>query len=285
MKRLIRWLKLVEFMQFNLYSKSAEIFKEDKKLSRFLRDLAEDESYLNYFISCSSQYLQNLKYDIPLDVDIDENIKKKIEAPLVEYTMLIDTNRMHNKSTILKAIFEIETSDLNEILNYAIQILKKFSVVFQYTATKLQIHKKRIYKYFKSIGEESFFLNVFKEKEDFYKCKIIIIDNNEIAGKILKDLLKKKVKIVTSRNYSNCIDKLYSNYFDIVIANFNLSEYNGIDFYRKVTKRNIKLTDNFIFYAKNFEPSEQGFLSMNNIQFLYKPVSLAKVVLHCTGTI
>lgn len=277
MKQLIRWLKLMGFMKLNLYSKSAQIFTEDKKLSRFLKDLAEDEAYQNLFFSCALQYLQIIKKDIPLDVDIDENIKKKIEAPLVEYTMLINANRLHNRSAILEAIVEIETSYLNEIYTYAIKILTKFSVVYQYTLTKHQTHKNRIYKFFKSVKDESFIFNIFINKQDLYKCKILIIDNNEIMGNILKELLKKKVKIVTSKNYNYGIKKLYSNYFDIVVANFNLSENGGITFYREATQRNKKLIDKFIFYANNFEPYEQGFLLMHNIQFLYKPVSLTRL--------
>ena len=279
MKQLLRWLKLVEFMTVNLYSKSVEIFKEDKKLSKFLQDLADDEAYQYHFICSASQYLQILKLDIPLDIAIDEDLKKKIEAPLVEYTLLLETNRMH-KSTILEAIIEIESSELNEILSYAVKMLTKLSIVYQYTATKLQTHKRRIYKYFKSIREEFFFINTFTGKKDLWKCKILIVDNNEIVGNILKELLKKKVKIVTSRNYSDGIKKLHSNYFDIIIANFNVTDDNGITFYNQTTQKNNKLKDNFIFYADTFELYEQGFLSMHNIPFLNKPISLEKLEFH-----
>ena len=88
LKETISWLLTIERLAGTFYKEVQEGFKKDKKMSEFFRHLSAEEAWHFQVMQHASEYLER-NISPPFSISIDNDTKKKVEAPFVRNRELL----------------------------------------------------------------------------------------------------------------------------------------------------------------------------------------------------
>jgi CheY-like chemotaxis protein/rubrerythrin len=277
MRSIIAWLKNMEHLAHKTYLCASELFNDDKVLSSFLLDLAEDENEHLELIGKASDYLHELDSEVS-DITINEKVKRQIEAPMRKYYALLKEGKL-TKSQLFYAIIEIEYSELNALFLYIINSLKKVNKIFQYTSSTIQTHKRKILAFYEAMEDGEKYLKVIKSLPNVWEKRVLIVEDNDMLREFYEEFLKKKAIIEVSKDGAGALKRTKRKYYDVIITDIEMPELNGIDFFKKAVESQPELEKNFIFCSGYISSERKEFLTKHNIPFLAKPIPIAELEL------
>src|SRR5271169_5554018 len=107
------------------------------------------------------------------------------------------------------------------------------------------------------------------------KQSILIVDDEELFGTILRRLLERENYIVSCcNNPSDAILLSQMRKFDIIVTDYNMPEMNGADFARVMRYR---FADSFIV-GLSCETRESSFLAAGADAFFPKPIDYRELI-------
>ncbi len=104
---------------------------------------------------------------------------------------------------------------------------------------------------------------------------ILIVDDEELFGTILRDALEQEGYFVSfCNNPSDAILLSQKNNFDIIVTDYNMLEMNGADFTRL---RRFRFENSFII-GLSCESTESAFLAAGADAFFEKPINYRELI-------
>ena len=274
MKELIKWMKTIELRAHDTYLRAADVYQDDLELSKFLHNIAEEESW-HYTALERGAELMLKKTKISSEVEIDEKTKKSITNIFDEIDKIISTSLP--KDILIDKVVEAEISEWNDLFIYTIEKINSETEEFKYSTQKIQSHMQNIKKYLISINYKEETARKLNMLPLISKDNILIVDDEPQIRKLFKSLLKNYGNIDVAANGLEAMELVSDTYYNIIMSDIDMPKMDGISMYKEINSKSKEYQDKFIFMSGNFSSDKLDFLTKNNIKYLEKPVSISKL--------
>jgi CheY-like chemotaxis protein len=274
MREIAEWLITVEHSAGTLYKEAADFFRDDNKLSSFLKHLSDDEALHFHIMGSAAEYLS--KTYRRSEITIDDETKGRVETPLVRIKEMLSEKSL-TRDEMIGSIVDIEYSEFNDIFLYVVNILKESSYEFSYGVSKIQQHMDFIEHFMNSTPETQKHLDEFAKLPSVWGKRILIVDNKLHIIYLLKATFKKEGNIDIALNGKEALEKASKQYFDLIITDIKMPVMNGIEFFQQLAEKDTKIADNFIFFSRDLTKEHERFIKKNNLRILIKPSSIKEI--------
>lgn len=270
MKQIIEWLISMEQMAGGFYSDAASLFKEDKKLSRFLNHLAKDEGWHCHMMKRAADFIRRAPQP-SLGLTLDNENKTRIEEPLRKNERKLVRGTL-TKESVLDCIVATEFSEWNYFCVYALNTLKEQKREFTHFASKIEHHKRFIERFFENLPDGRGYLKKIRRLPKVWNNRILIVEYNKPLCTLLSRLLSKEGVVEIANNGNGGLRKVSDQYFDIVLLSVLMPDMNGIDVYKKVVLHDSLISNRtLLLFDGNGARSHLHFAKKNKIPYLVKP--------------
>jgi len=275
LKETISWLLTIERLAGTFYKEVQEGFKKDKKMSEFFRHLSAEEAWHFQVMQHASEYLEH-NISPPFSISIDNDTKKKVEAPFVRNRELL-TARSFSKESVIDCLATTEFGEWNDIFIYVVNALANRKE-FMHVAPKMQRHLKEIENFIGSLPEGRKYLHVIKSLPHVWVERILIIDNDLIMAQFLRSLLYHVGKIETVMTGREGLQKMKEEYFDVIISEIKMPDMDGTEFYNQAFTYDRSIKKRIMFFGRSPKPAQIEFFHTNNLRYLIKPAPIKEIV-------
>ncbi|MFH2218347.1 MAG: response regulator [Pseudomonadota bacterium] len=273
MKTIINWLRSMEMLASNVYMEAADQLDKDQEFSAFLSRMSDDEAWHFHIMGSAMMFLEETK-ETPLPaIRIDSDIKETLELPFKDLYEAISKKSITRKD-VVDCIVKTEFTEWNSIFVYVINTLQKRTAMFQHVAATIELHKEKAIKFLESLPEDLRVSGDTWRLPDIWDKKILIVENETAVRELLSDVLKGMGQIETAANGQEGLDKIFRDFFNVVISNTDMPVMDGIEFYQKAVAANPNIHRQFLFCTGDMEPEARKFLKESNLPHLEKPFSL-----------
>jgi len=273
MIELIKWLRHIEGLAGNFYLGASFYFKNDKNLSKALRNFAEDEAIHYHHLSSAERFLEENQIVIEPDVTLDSETKNKIEKPFKDNLKLLENNEL-SKSGLIRCIGITELAEWNNLFLYVVNTLKIQNKLFQFIAHRVHEHREQIINFLLEFDEGQTFLEKIKKSPEVWKNKILIVDDSETTVELLKSLLQRDYIVESASKGEEELQKIEQNYYNLIISDIEMPYMDGLEFFEKASILEKNLNTRFLFFSSTFNEQNLKFVKKNNLEFIKKPVDL-----------
>jgi CheY-like chemotaxis protein len=274
MREIAEWLLSIEHEAGGVYKEAYSFFKDDDKLRSFLKHLSDDEALHFHIMGSAAEHFS--KEERPSPITVDDETRKKIEAPLLEIGKMLSEKSL-TKEDMFKYIVAIEYSEFNDIFLYVIDILKESTYEFSYGASKIQHHLNYIENFMRSMPEAKKHLDEINKLPPIWEKRILLVDDMLPVIHLLKAVLEKEGSIETANNGKEAVEKSSKQYFDLIVTDIQMPFMNGIDFFRKLSEKDPKIRKNFVFFTGKPTRKDEEFIKKNDLRLLRKPSSIKEI--------
>jgi len=275
MKEIIQWLIQLEKIAGELYDGASRQFTNDKKLSLFLRDLAEDEGWHYHIMGSAAEYLRKTS-GIKSDLTLDSTTKEKIEYPFRRNQEMLSAGTL-TKESIINGIVDTEYSEWNHIFIYIVNTLNQQGREFMYVASKMQNHIEEITEFLKSLPRPNVYLDKICSLPEIWQRKLLIIENYEPIKILLKSLLEDFGTIETVSNGKDALAKVNNSHYDVILSDIDMPSMNGIDFCKEAMKGNPSIISRIIYCSSAHNEEYMQFIKNNNMRLVVKPFNISDI--------
>jgi len=275
-KELIQCLIYIEELAGNFYLDAAKYFNDDNYLSKVLSSLAEDEASHFHILSSAERYLDNNDVSIDPEIAVDDELKEKIEFPLKENIKLLESNIL-SKRDIIQCIGQTEFSEWNDLFLYVVNTLKSYSRLYQFIASEVQNHRKKVEQFLMKFEEGKDFLEKIKELPMVWESNILIIDDSEPILELLVSLFEKEYLVETALNGKDGLKKIKKDYYNLIISDIDMPKMNGIELFKQASKYEDQLGSRFIFFSSSKSQKDKNFIKENDLEIITKPANLREL--------
>ncbi len=275
MKEVIDWLVQMEDTAANFYRRAAEYFSGDTELAQFLKGLCDDEKKHKAIILKAAEGLKS-RNNLPSLISVDTDTKKKLLHIFDECTSKMDRNEL-SKNALLDAVIAAEFSEWNEIFLYAIKTLKAHSKDFIPVAAKIQQHKRFIERFLSRLPEGESYLQRVKDLPPLWQERVLVVDDSEPELHLLKATLCEEGIVETASNGREALEKIKEKYFTVIIADVEMPEMDGIDFYIAAANKYPNMKQRFLFFTADDDSERIMFFKKNKLKFMIKPAPISEI--------
>ncbi len=275
MQDIVDWLISLEEIAGDFYRNAAEQFREDDKLQYFLEHLAEEEAWHFHVMGSAAQLLRTHR-EIRTPIKFDLAARKNIEHPVRNNYEKLSSGVL-NKESLLECIVAMEYSEWNHIFLYVVNTLKHINKEFMYAASKIQQHMRGIEEFLETLPEGSSYINKIRDIPNVWENRILIVENYAPVLELLKVLLEKDGAIDTALSGEEGLNKLKSNYYNVIISDIEMPSMNGIEFYSEALKMDQEINQKFIFFTGTTDDKHLKFIHDNGIKYLEKPLEVSEM--------
>jgi CheY-like chemotaxis protein/rubrerythrin len=268
-KEIIPWLIDIESSAADLYAEVADAFRDDGDFSRFLALMsAEEREHANL--------LQQARAAVP-DKQLkaacfyfDDHFRKKIEAPFVRARDLL-ANKELTKSIMVDILAEAEFSEWNEIFLYTLDTLKVIDEDVQKAIADIDQHRKHVQEFILSLpGGDSLIQRARRLSRTGGKRALIVEDNHAVA-RMLEALVGEDVEVIIAHDGLEGIVQIREGHFDLIVANIEMPEMNGIEMYKQALAIDHSIGSRFMFFTGTDNPEYLQFVRDSQALMLPKP--------------
>ena len=277
MKDIVKWLRTIEERAFELYLEASKFFEEDKSFASFLRKLAEDESHHFHFMGSAAEFLRQSEVEIRSEIQLDDVTKAHVET-LLERARELLANRDLTKPLMISHIVASEKSEWNAIFLYAINTLKDYSKLFQFVASEIQSHERRITSFLEVCDSGLNHLEEFRSLPKIWHPRILIAEDDEALRELLRDVLTAYGRVETAENGREALEKTRQRFFNVVVSDIGMPQMTGLEFYMAAREIDPGLRPHFVFCSGEIGADTEEFFKENNLYFLHKPFELNGLV-------
>lgn len=284
MNDIIDWLVEFENSAAKFYTRAAEYFSDDTKLSKLAREMAEDEQWHAEIIAATAKQYSEIPKSAKLPVSlvkVDVDSKKRIAKLFSDCEAGFSTGKV-TKREFLESIIEAEYSEWNTYLLYVTQSVNGPDDCFIDLPSKMRAHKGRIENYLHQLGdsqEASGLLERIGRMPDLWTDRfLLVVDDDNIIIELLKAILESKGIVECAKNGKEALEKFCGKYYDVTISDIDMPEMNGIEFFNKVKEAYPDANERILFFTDLVTPERVDFFRKNNLKYLSKPASIESIV-------
>lgn len=270
MKEIIGWLITIEDRARRCYEKAANLFCEDKELSRFLTRLAEAEEDHLEIIRDIAERLKD-KIQLPFFITLDGETKKKIEDPFTSLERALDGKKL-TRQALFEHMVTVEFSEWNDIFLCTINAVKDAPHKYSRVAPKLQQHKRSIERFLESDPSLKGLVERIRGYSSVWRENILVVHNSESIASLFAAVLKDEGGVDVVANGEEALKKLARNYYAAIIACVRMPVMDGIEFYKKAVKLYPQMNERIIFCTDSIDERDSLFFRANNLKCLVHPV-------------
>lgn len=276
MKEIIGWLIGIERMAGHLYRNAALSFKEDKKLADFLEALGEDEAWHFHIMGSAAEYLRTHQETPPSQIILDEQTKKRIEAPFRENLQRLTAGQL-TKESLLSCIAATEFSEWNDFFLYVVNSFKEESREFQYVAARMQGHLKHIMDFLGTMPEGIASLEKISNLPSVWREKVLVVEDDPLLLQMMKMILRRDYSTATAENGLEALEQIKENYFDAIISDIEMPMMNGIELLQEAIRHDQDIGRRFLFYSGLLLEERKAVLDEHHIPHLSKPAGVTEI--------
>jgi CheY-like chemotaxis protein len=287
MKEIVDWLRTVEDLAHDLYSRASEFFANDKDLSAFLLRLGQDESWHFHLMGSASDFITKSETPVVSAIKIDPITIHHAEDPLRQSHLLLSMGTL-TQEQIIETITKAERSEWNIIFLYAINTLKTYSKEFEHAASVIQSHQDRIEDFLGRHPHGRRYVNEIRQLPAVWQQKFLVVDDQEPLRVLLSDLLEWRGVVETACDGIEGLEKTRRHFFDVVISDIDMPTMSGLDFYREAAHQDPGIGRHFIFCSGEIAVQHEQFFRDNDLLYLRKPFAvddltkmIERVLLRC----
>jgi len=275
MENIIQWLMKIENLAYDIYSQAAAYFEDERKLQKFLVNVAEDEaSHYDIMGKASRQYLR--KSYPPQVISVDIETQNKIERILTEIQQQLVLGSL-TEQVVLEQIMTAEFSEWNDIFVYVVSYLKEQADEFKYAVAEIQNHRRFIENFIEEKGYGQELLKKIRQIPAVWTENILIVEDDPMVSGLIKAILRRDGNIDTVGNGKEAIRKITEKYYKLVISDVDMPVLDGLSFYKEIVKMFPGLRDRFMFITGDHSPERLDFFKRNHLPYLLKPASITVI--------
>ncbi len=270
MEELVDWLKEIEQLACDFYTQAAEVFSEDKQLSNFLSQLAQDEKSHTQLMTSIADYLQDNDKTPASDITLDHKTKEHLENPLREFYDFMGAGKV-SKKQLFECIAKTEFSEWNDIFLYVVNTFKEQTREFEYMTAEIQAHKDRIQSFLDNLPSQLKPSLDIRALPHVWQSKFLIVEDYQALRDMVAAFIAPKGVVETAQNGKEGLRKTKEHFFDAIISDIQMPVMDGFEFYTKAVEQDPRVRGHFLFYSFEITPQIEAFLRKNNLRFLRKP--------------
>lgn len=275
MEKSITWVIETERTAYRVYEKAASFFVNDREFSNFLKCLSRDERLHYELLSEAAEALKDLKNFI-LPIQIDNETMQTVDNYFRVVEERIESETI-SKDNMIQCVISTEFSEYNDIFLHVLNSIKGSSNKSDIVAAKIQQHKKYIERFFKKWQSTRGHLETIKRLPDTWDENILIVEDNTMMAGLLEVILGEEGIVDMAVNGEEGLKKVIEKNYSIVVAEADLPDMDGIDFYKKVVERYQRLHDRFLFITGPGYEQYETFFKENNIKYFIKPTLISDI--------
>ena len=276
MKEIINWLLNMEQLAGNLYRKVADEYSGDIEFNEFLSRMAEDEELHFQLIKNAAQHLLNKGEKIEPAISIDQDIKDRNQAPLLDFYERINSDKP-TKQAILKFIVETEYLEWNHIFLYVMNTYQNNEREIQRIAATIQAHEKRIEAFLDKNSDKLGLAHLMRKLPSIWTQKLLIVDDIESVRTLFSQILGKSRAIEKAENGLEGLEKVKDSFFDVIISDIDMPILGGVEFFQRAIELDPNIKKHFMFCSGNITSEIEGLCQEHNLICLQKPVTILKL--------
>ena len=270
----IRTLREVEELARDVYRSLSGRFAEDKGLSTFLSQLADDESLHCSLLTDVENHIEKSSKDLPaLEITVDNDTRRNVEAPFRECLFSIQLGTI-TKRRAIDYIVQVEFSEWNAIFLYVVSCFQEVCKSFQEIAAVIQAHEHRIEEFVDGLPEDLRPERDLRRLPRIWEHRFLVVDDQERVRELLAAVLAAQGRVVTAENGEEALEKLKNAFFDVVVSDIEMPVMDGFTFYQRAAQADPTIVRRFLFCSGTVSPLVEELCRKNGIPFLDKPIRL-----------
>lgn len=275
MREIIIWLREIEHLASEVYALAATMNWDDKKFTKLLVQLAEEEAYHFHVVGSAAAYLESGKAIVPAIV-LDNETKERISNYFFDMKKGLEDGSF-TQEELFERIIVAELSEWNDIFLYLVRSLKERLTEFKYPAARIQSHLKEIEHYSSSFSSMSNLVKKIRGLSPVWIEKILIVEDDELVADLIKSLLRRDGDIDIARNGAEGMKMIEKKYYKLVISDIDMPIMDGISLFKEAVGKFPNLSSRFIFMTGDLSPEREEFFANNNLKYLAKPMEIKAV--------
>ena len=272
MKKLIRWLRIVEHLANEIYLLAAKVYADDPQFKAFLEHNAEDEAWHYHVMGSAAEYFNLTPAPVPA-ISVDEETSDRVMNYFSDIRERLE-KRTISKEELIEKIVEAELSEWNDIFLYVVNILKEKTNEFIYPVARIQAHIKKIVRFLEKTGNHSIILKKLRALPPVWTENILIVDDEEMITTLIKSLLNREGNIDVANNGEEALNHLEKKFYKLVISDIDLPKMDGLSFFKKAVTKFPTLSKRFLFMSGDLSPERKTFFDENHLKYLSKPMKI-----------
>ena len=231
MKKLIKWLREIEHLAYEVYFQAAISYSDDPQFRAFLENIAEDEAWHYHVMGSAAQYFSSKPVPVPA-ISVDEETSDSVMKYFADIRERLEKKTI-SKDELIEKIVKAELSEWNNIFLYVLNHLKEKNHEFIYPVAGIQAHIKKIIRFLEKSGNQSDLLKKLRELPPVWTENILIVDDEEMITMLIKSLLNQEGNIDVAGNGEEALNYLENKFYKLVISDIDLPKMDGLSFYKK----------------------------------------------------
>lgn len=272
MKKLIRWLREVEHLAYEIYFQATTVFADDSQFKTFLEHIAEDEAWHYHVMGSAAEYFKTIPVPVPA-VSVDKETSDRVMKYFFDIRERLEKKTI-SKDELIEKIVEAELSEWNDIFIYVVDLLKEKNHEFIYPVARIQTHITKIIRFLEKSDKHSINLKKLKELPPVWTENILIVDDEEMIATLIKSLLSKEGNIDVVGNGEEALHYIEKKFYKLIISDIDLPKMDGLSFYKESVSKFPTLRERFLFISGGLSPERKAFFSENNLKYLSKPLKI-----------
>ena len=272
MKKLIRWLREVEQLAYEVYFEAATVYTDDPQFKAFLENIAEDEAWHYHVMGSAAQYF-NSTPALEAVISVDEETNDRVMKYFIDIKQRLEKKTI-SKDELIEKIVKAELSEWNDIFLYVVNHLKEKNHEFIYPVARIQTHIKKIIRFLEKSDDHSSILKKLRELPPVWTENILIVDDQEMITTLIKSLLNQEGNIDVAGNGEEALNYIENKFYKLVISDINLPKMDGLSFYKNSVAKFPTLKKRFLFISGDLSPERKAFLDEHHLKYLPKPMKI-----------
>ena len=272
MKKLIRWLREVEHLAYEVYSEAAGVYTDDPQFKVFLENIAEDEAWHYHVMGSAAEYFNSTPPPVSI-ISVDKETSDTVMKYFSDIREQLEKKTI-SKDELIEKIVKAELSEWNHIFLYVVNHLKEKNHEFIYPAARIQTHIKKIIRFLEKSDDHSSILKKLRELPPVWTENILIVDDQEMITTLIKSLLNQEGNIDVAGNGEEALNYIENKFYKLVISDINLPKMDGLSFYKNSVAKFPTLKKRFLFISGDLSPERKAFLNEHRLKYLPKPMKI-----------
>ena len=275
MIELAEWLVHIERLAETLYRGSSVLFREDRELSGFLQQLAEEEAQHGHMLGDVVAYARTNRVG-PASIVLDAATRSRIEAPFLDCGSRLNTDSL-KREHLIHCLVSAEYSEWNDIFLYVLSAVKDAGREFALTASIMQKHRQHIERFIETLPESKAYVAIMRRLPTIWQPRILIVEDYENVRDFLNAVLSTEAVVETAVNGKEALEKVRQQYFDVIISDVDMPVMDGLRFFSAASEIDPRIGSRFLYLTGNPTVETREFIRKNRLRYLEKPMQISEL--------
>lgn len=275
MNQFVTWLEERELDIAAIYHTASLLFADDHDFARFLKTLAAQENdHGNFFHTIAESDACPPR----------EELKQQFGTVTGENMESILRTARHRiadphltKKGMIELIAALEFSEWNSLFLYVMDWAASKDREFQRMVAEIERHRRTIEEYLLQQPEHDEYLQIIRNLAPLWQKRILILEDDPDMTRLLTILMAPYGKLVVTHSGREALARLRQKHFDAIVSDVEMSEMNGIEFYRQAISIDPAIGRHFLFLTGTTQEKSLSFIKSIGASQLKKPAKLSRI--------